>query len=176
MDKTYFWTLSVHVRCITVYPEAVSFYEDQTQLICITKCTNIWPKTPYSQLTIFVWSTFCNLANVVLIVFKVVFLMGKPLPHFAYFRSFQIHVYISIVDVSGIRTQIVGVEGEHADHLTTTMAQVFKVIGDIFLTKVAWIFDNFLATQYFAISYAKSFVFQWNRNHYSVLRNYPMLT
>ena len=28
--------------------------------------------------------------------------------------------HIKIVDVSGVRTQRVGVEGEHADHLTTT--------------------------------------------------------
>ena len=28
------------------------------------------------------------------------------------------------VDVSGIRTRIVGIEGKHADHLTTTTAHV----------------------------------------------------
>ena len=30
---------------------------------------------------------------------------------------------LKIVDLSGIRTRIVGVEDEHADHLTTTTAQ-----------------------------------------------------
>ena len=29
------------------------------------------------------------------------------------------------VDVIGIRNQIVGLEGEHADHLTTTTAQLY---------------------------------------------------
>ena len=74
--------------------------------------------------------------------------MGKPLPHFPYFRSFQIHVYISIVDVSGIRTQIVGVEGEHADHLTTTMAQVLKLFVTFFLQKLL----EYLATLSYPIN------------------------
>ena len=42
--------------------------------------------------------------------------MGQPRPLFVYFRSFQIQFNRKIVDFSGIRTQIVGVEGEHADH------------------------------------------------------------
>ena len=48
--------------------------------------------------------------------------MGQPRPLFVYFRSFQQQFYRKIVDHSGIRTRIVGVEGEHADHLTTTTA------------------------------------------------------
>ena len=36
------------------------------------------------------------------------------------FCSFQTIDRIKTVDFSGIRTRIVGVEGEHADHLTTT--------------------------------------------------------
>ena len=49
--------------------------------------------------------------------------MGQPRPLFVYFRSFQEQFYRKIVDLSGIWTRIVGVEGEHADHLTTTTAQ-----------------------------------------------------
>ena len=44
------------------------------------------------------------------------FFMGQPRPLFVYFRSFQQQFYRKIVDFSGNRTQIVGVEGEHADH------------------------------------------------------------
>ena len=51
--------------------------------------------------------------------------MGQPRPLFVYFRAFQQQFYRKIVDLSGIRTWIVGVEGEHADHLTTTTAQKF---------------------------------------------------
>ena len=40
-------------------------------------------------------------------------------PLFVYFRSFQIQLHRKIVDFSGIRIRIVGVEGGHADHLTT---------------------------------------------------------
>ena len=39
---------------------------------------------------------------------------------FLFFRSFQTQFYRKMADFSGIRSQIVGVEGEHADHLTTT--------------------------------------------------------
>ena len=51
--------------------------------------------------------------------------MGHPRPLFVYFRSFQTIYRIKTVDFSGIRTRIVGVEGEHADHLNTTTAQIF---------------------------------------------------
>ena len=52
--------------------------------------------------------------------------MAQPRPLFVYFRSFQIQFYRKIVDSSRIRTQIVGVEGEHADHLTTTTTVLIK--------------------------------------------------
>ena len=42
--------------------------------------------------------------------------LGQPRPLFVYFRSFQQQFYRKIVDFSGNRTRIVGVEGEHADH------------------------------------------------------------
>ena len=45
------------------------------------------------------------------------FNMGQPRPLFVNFRSFSCTNFIAkTVDVSGIRTRIVGVEGEHADH------------------------------------------------------------
>ena len=47
---------------------------------------------------------------------------GRSPASFLYFRSFQQQFYSKIVDYSRNRTRIVGVEGEHADHLTTTMA------------------------------------------------------
>ena len=46
--------------------------------------------------------------------------MVQPRPLFVYFHCFQIQFSRKIVDFSGIRTQIVGVKGEQADHLTTT--------------------------------------------------------
>ena len=46
--------------------------------------------------------------------------MGQSRPRYVYFRCFQI--FTEIVDFSRIRTQIVGVEGERADHLTVTTA------------------------------------------------------
>ena len=48
--------------------------------------------------------------------------MGKPRPLFVYFHSFQQEFYRKIVDFSRTLTQIVEVEGEHADNLTTTTA------------------------------------------------------
>ena len=52
------------------------------------------------------------------VLFIVNFLIGLtwPLFHFLYF---QIYFYRKIVHFGGIRTRIVGVECEHADHLTT---------------------------------------------------------
>ena len=50
--------------------------------------------------------------------------MGLPRPLFVYFRSFQTQILQKkTVGVSKIRTRIVGVESEQADHLTTTPAQ-----------------------------------------------------
>ena len=49
--------------------------------------------------------------------------MGQPRPLFFIFSNTNLTE--KTVGISGIRTRIVGVEGEHADHLTTTttMAQ-----------------------------------------------------
>ena len=41
---------------------------------------------------------------------------------FIYFLSINRFFSEKTVDVTGIRTRIVGVEGKHADHLTTTPA------------------------------------------------------
>ena len=43
------------------------------------------------------------------------------------FILFKHKFYRKTVGVSGIRTEIIGVEGEHADHLTTTTAQVLRL-------------------------------------------------
>ena len=45
------------------------------------------------------------------------------------FVLFKHKFYRKTVGVSGIRTRIVGVEGKHADHLTTTTAQVVFNVG-----------------------------------------------
>ena len=58
----------------------------------------------------------CSLAWIMCIYFLKV---GQPRPLFVYFRSFQTQFYRKTVGFS----RIVGVEGEHADHLTTTTAQ-----------------------------------------------------
>ena len=48
------------------------------------------------------------------------------------FVLFKHNLYRKTVGISGIRTRIVGVEGEHADHLTTTTAQVrLKFVNEI---------------------------------------------
>ena len=49
--------------------------------------------------------------------------MGHPRPLFVYFHSFQTSYRLKTVAFSGI----VRVEGEHADHLTTTTALTFKL-------------------------------------------------
>ena len=48
------------------------------------------------------------------------FLTVHPRHLFVYFCSFQDQFNRKIVDFSGVRTQIVGVEGMHVNHLTTT--------------------------------------------------------
>ena len=51
--------------------------------------------------------------------------MCQPRPLFLFiFVLFKHNLYRKTVGVSGIRTRIVGVEGEHADHLTTTTALI----------------------------------------------------
>ena len=50
--------------------------------------------------------------------------MANPGLFFVYFCSFKQQFYRKIVNFSGIRTLIVRAEGEHADHLTTTTAQM----------------------------------------------------
>ena len=48
--------------------------------------------------------------------------MGQARPLFVSFRSFQTIFRIKTVGFSRIRSRIDGVEGENADHLTTTTA------------------------------------------------------
>ena len=51
--------------------------------------------------------------------------MDQPQHLFVYFVIFNNNLYRKIVDFSGIWTRIVGAEGEHAYHLTTTTAHIF---------------------------------------------------
>ena len=57
-----------------------------------------------------------------------VFINGPTPASFVYFHSFQQHFFRKIVDFKRIWTQIVGVEGEHADH---PEENVFLWIGDL---------------------------------------------
>ena len=54
--------------------------------------------------------------------------VGQPLPLFVYFCSLQTQYYRKTVGFSGIRTRIVGVEGEHTNHLITTTAQGWLIL------------------------------------------------
>ena len=51
------------------------------------------------------------------------------------FVLFKHNITEKTVDFSGIRTQIIGLEGKHADHLTTTTAlpniTCFKAVGNM---------------------------------------------
>ena len=49
--------------------------------------------------------------------------VGQPRPLFCLFSYISNTILQKNSRLSGIRTRIVGVEGEHADHLTTTTAQ-----------------------------------------------------
>ena len=49
-----------------------------------------------------------------------------PASFFAYFVFFKQILQKKTEGVSGIQTRIVGVEGEHADHLTTTTAHYYN--------------------------------------------------
>ena len=53
--------------------------------------------------------------------------VGQPRPLFVYFRSFKHNIIEKALGFSEIQTRIVGVEGEHADHLTTTTARFIYV-------------------------------------------------
>ena len=56
--------------------------------------------------------------------------MGQLRPHFWFiFVRFKHKFYRKTVDVSGIQTRIVGIEGKHADHLTPNTAD----LGEIWL-------------------------------------------
>ena len=53
--------------------------------------------------------------------------MGQPRPLFVFLFFSNTNFTEKTVDVSGIRTRIVGLEGKHADHLTTTKTQAIKL-------------------------------------------------
>ena len=49
-------------------------------------------------------------------------------PHFWFiFVRFKHKFYRKTVDVSGIQTRIVGIEGKHADHLTPNTADLGEI-------------------------------------------------
>ena len=51
--------------------------------------------------------------------------MGQPRPLFVYFKYYKTQILQKKTEgFSRIRTRIVRVEGDHADHLTTTTAQL----------------------------------------------------
>ena len=54
--------------------------------------------------------------------------MGQPRLFLFIFVRFNHKLYRKTVGISGIGTRIVGVEGEHADHLTITTAKYFDVV------------------------------------------------
>ena len=73
---------------------------------------------------------------------------ANPGLFFVYFRFFKHNNTEKTVGFSGIRTRIVGVEGEHADHLTTTTAQVCLLCSCMFFSVprcVFCVFTFFLA-------------------------------
>ena len=77
--------------------------------------------------------------------------------YFLLFKQFNFYAR-KIVDFSRTRTRIVRVEGEHADHLTTTTARVFKV-------------SCLFPASYFAVK-EKSFVGERNLKFCTILRKY----
>ena len=54
--------------------------------------------------------------------------IGHPLPLFVYFRYFQTFYRIKTVDFNRIRTRIIGVNGKHAYHFTTTTAHILSAV------------------------------------------------
>ena len=59
----------------------------------------------------------------IIVFFLSFYKMGPPRPLFVYFCSFQTQILQKkTLGFSRIRTRIVGVEGEHADHLVITTA------------------------------------------------------
>ena len=57
------------------------------------------------------------------------FLSGPAPASFCLFSFFSHTNFIEkTVGIRGIQTRIIGVEGEHADHLTTTTAQALRVV------------------------------------------------
>ena len=97
--------------------------------------------------------------------YNVLYLLLKNGPINLFLFIFALFKYRKIVDFSGIQTQIVGVEGEHPDHLTTTTAvfiigRMFSDAGVHFLLQggrpcnsLAW---NNLSTEFLAAGFEKN--------------------
>ena len=55
--------------------------------------------------------------------------MGHPRPLFCLFSFFSNNLQDKTLDFSVIRTWVVRVEGEHYDHLTTTISQLLNIFS-----------------------------------------------
>ena len=66
--------------------------------------------------------------------------MGQPRPLFLFI--FVLHYYIKTVGFRAIWTRIVGVEGEHADHLTTTTAHQIRILQISFIIIEKFVTQN----------------------------------
>ena len=64
--------------------------------------------------------------------------MAQSRPLLVYFHSFKHKCYRKTVGFSGIQTQIVGVEGEPADHSTTTTATMKMLLSCVCLLAFRW--------------------------------------
>ena len=93
--------------------------------------------------------------QVELLLISFFFKMGQPRSLFVYFRSFQTQILQKkTVGVSRIRTWIVRVEGEHADHLTTTTTH-FLLCFSLYCEKdynkqKGWGWPTFLKVNHFS--------------------------
>ena len=74
-------------------------------------------------------TTFAHTSHFSLVFIKRFFLNGPTTASFVYFRSFLQQFKEKIVGFRGIWTEIVGIEGKHADHLTTTTTEP---VGELF--------------------------------------------
>ena len=82
---------------------------------------------PHECLEIFFCFSFERRVPDSVLLFEEVFLNGPTPVSLCLFSSFSNTNFTEkTVGFSGIRTRIVGVEGKHADHLTTTMAQNYQ--------------------------------------------------
>ena len=94
---------------------------------------------------------------------------GPTRPLYVQFRSFQIQFYRKFVDFSRIRTQIVRIEGKHANHSTTTTTariDIFQV--DLHAIKL------FLPSPLLLLSLLMDSMTRcWSKKQHNFLQNLP---